>query len=64
LLTHHPGSILVSPEGQFRVSLDTAKEMARRHTAVITWARDANPAIGEYGPSEVLFQADEVPDLD
>src|SRR4051812_3566053 len=42
----------------------TAKEMARRHAGVITWSREANPAVGEYGPSEVLFRAGDVPDLD
>ena len=47
-----------------RRAVVTAKEMAKRHTGVITWSREANPAIGEYGPSEVLFQAGEMPDLD
>ncbi len=47
-----------------RRAVSTAREMARRHVGVITWSRTANPSIGEYGPSEVLFQAGEVPDLD
>ena len=47
-----------------RRAVARAREMAHRHAGVITWSRTANPAIGEYGPSEVLFQAGDVPDLD
>jgi hypothetical protein len=47
-----------------RRAVNSAKDMAQRHAGVITWRREANPAIGEYGPAEVLYQAGEVPDLD
>jgi hypothetical protein len=42
----------------------TAKENGSRHAGVIAWMRDANPAIGEFGPSEQLFRAGELPELD
>jgi hypothetical protein len=39
-----------------------AKEMSRRHA--ITWAREADLRLGEYGWSEVLYQHGSIPDLD
>lgn len=47
-----------------RRAISTAREMARRHAGVITWRREANPALGEFGPPEILFQDGDVPDLD
>ena len=47
-----------------RRAIATAQMMSRSHAGVITWSRTANPAIGDYGPSEVLFQAGDVPELD
>ena len=46
-----------------RRAVATARDMARRHVGVIAWSREANIAVGEYGPPEVLYQAGEVPDL-
>jgi len=42
----------------------TAKALATKHVGVIAWSREANPAIGEYGPPTTLFQAGEVPDME
>jgi len=47
-----------------RRAINAAKDLARRHAGVICWARDANPAEGNYGPSEVLYQHGKIPDLD
>lgn len=47
-----------------RRAVATAKELARRHAGVIAWKRDADPAAGEFGPSEELYRAGEIPDLD
>ncbi len=47
-----------------RRAISTARDMARRHVGVIAWMRSANPAVGEYGPSEVLYQPGEIPDVD
>jgi hypothetical protein len=47
-----------------RRAIELARAMAHRHAGVITWSRAANTAIGEYGPSEVLFQAGDVPEMD
>jgi hypothetical protein len=47
-----------------RRAVNAAREMAQRHAGVITWRREANPSIGEYGPAEILYQAGDVPDLD
>lgn len=41
-----------------------AKLMASKHTGVITWKRDADPYLAEYGPPTVLFQEGEIPDLE
>ena len=42
----------------------TAKSLAANHAGVIAWSREANPALGEYGPPTVLFQTGEVPDME
>ena len=47
-----------------RRAVNAARDLAARHAGAITWRREANPAIGEYGHPEILFQAGEVPDLD
>ncbi len=41
-----------------------AKSLATKHAGVIAWSREANPAIGEYGPPTTLFQAGEVPEME
>ena len=45
-------------------AIRTAKTLATKHVGVIAWSREANPAIGEYGPPTTLFQAGEVPDME
>jgi len=47
-----------------RRAISRARELSRQHAGVITWKRDANPAAGEFGPSEELYRAGEIPDLD
>jgi hypothetical protein len=41
-----------------------AKSLATKHAGVIAWSREANPAIGEYGPPTTLFQVGDVPDME
>lgn len=41
-----------------------AKSLATKHVGVIAWSREANPAIGEYGPPTTLFRAGDVPDME
>ena len=47
-----------------RRAVATAQMMALRHAGVIAWSRTANPAAGDYGPSQILFQSGDLPDLD
>jgi hypothetical protein len=47
-----------------RRAIATARLLSHQHVGVITWKRDANPSIGEFGPPEVLFQDGDVPDMD
>lgn len=47
-----------------RRAVTAAKLLSHQHVGVITWRREANPAIGEFGPPEILFQDGDVPDLD
>jgi len=47
-----------------RRAVNAAREMAKRHAGAITWRREANRAVGEYGQPEILYLAGEVPDLD
>jgi len=42
----------------------TAKALVGKHAGVIAWSREANMALGEYGPPVELFRHGEVPDLD
>ena len=41
-----------------------AKLLAGKHAGIVAWSRDADPAIGEYGPPVILFQTGEIPDLE
>ena len=53
-----------SPNQDERRAIATARLLALSHNGVIAWSREANVAVGEYGPPEVLYQAGDVPDLD
>lgn len=41
-----------------------ARLMADQYAGVVAWSREADPAIGEYGPPVILFQAGDVPDFE
>ncbi|WP_338606840.1 hypothetical protein V6617_10010 [Pelagibacterium nitratireducens] len=41
-----------------------AGSLINTYPAVIAWAREARPDIGEYGAPEVLFSFGPVPDMD
>lgn len=45
-------------------AIRTAKALASMHVGVIAWSRDADPALGDYGPPTVLFTSGEVPDME
>jgi hypothetical protein len=45
-------------------AIRTAKALAGKHVGVIAWSRDADPALGDYGPPTTLFQSGEVPDME
>lgn len=45
-------------------AIRTAKALAGKHIGVIAWSRDANPALGDYGPPNTLFVSGEVPDME
>ncbi len=41
-----------------------AIELKGRHAGVVAWVRDANPALGEFGPPEVLAVYGDVPEME
>ncbi|MER8451225.1 hypothetical protein NKG60_14605 [Mesorhizobium sp. M1428] len=41
-----------------------AKALAGKHIGVIAWSRDADPALGDYGPPTVLFTSGDVADME
>ena len=41
-----------------------ARALSSRHVGVIAWSRDADPALGEYGPPVELFKHGKIPDLE
>ncbi|MES0073333.1 hypothetical protein [Mesorhizobium sp. M0058] len=45
-------------------AIRTAKALASKHVGVIAWSRDADPALGDYGPPTTLFVSGEVPDME
>jgi len=45
-------------------AIRTAKTLAGNHVGVIAWSRDADPALGDYGPPTVLFTSGDVPDME
>ncbi len=45
-------------------AISAAKALAQKHAAVIAWSREANPALGEYGPPTTLFSHGPVPDME
>lgn len=38
--------------------------MADQYDSVVAWSREADPAIGEYGPPVIIFQSGEGPELE
>ncbi|CDX39516.1 conserved hypothetical protein [Mesorhizobium plurifarium] len=45
-------------------AIRTAKALAGKHVGVIAWSRDADPALGDYGPPNTLFVSGDVPDME
>lgn len=45
-------------------AIRTAKALVSNHVGVIAWSRDADPALGDYGPPTVLFTNGDVPDME
>jgi hypothetical protein len=45
-------------------AIRAAKALASKHAGVIAWSRDADPALGDYGPPTVLFTSGDVPDME
>ncbi|TPK44736.1 hypothetical protein FJ492_10730 [Mesorhizobium sp. B2-5-4] len=41
-----------------------AKGLASKHIGVIAWSRDADPALGDYGPPTTLFVSGDVPEME
>ncbi len=35
-----------------------------KYAGVVAWSREADPAIGEYGPPVIIYQRGEIPDLE
>ncbi|MGX8009027.1 hypothetical protein ACVDG8_008420 [Mesorhizobium sp. ORM8.1] len=45
-------------------AIRTARALAGKHVGVIAWSRDADPALGDYGPPKTLFVSGDVPDME
>lgn len=41
-----------------------AVELKSRHAGVVAWVRDADPALGEFGPPTVLARYGDVPEME
>lgn len=47
-----------------RRAKQAAIELKGRHAGVIAWSRDADPAMGEFGPPKILAVFGDVPDME
>jgi len=41
-----------------------AELLAATHASVMVWSRDADPALGEYGPPTILFKHGDIPNME
>lgn len=41
-----------------------AKMLRDEYAGVIAWSRDADPALGEFGPPTVLYQYGKIPEME
>jgi len=41
-----------------------AMMLGEKYAGVVAWSREADPAIGEYGPPVVIYQRGEIPELE
>lgn len=41
-----------------------AQTLINDHAGVVAWSREANPAVGEEGPTIILFQYGQIPEFD
>lgn len=41
-----------------------AMMLGEKYAGVVAWSREADPAIGEYGPPVVIYQRGELPELE
>ena len=51
----------VQSEGQAKLD---ALMLGDKYAGVVAWSREADPAIGEYGPPVIIYQRGEIPDLE
>ena len=47
-----------------RRAKQAAIELKSRHVGVVAWVRDADPALGEFGPPTVLALYGDVPEME
>jgi hypothetical protein len=40
-----------------------AGALAGKHDGVVVWKRRAEPAVGEFGPEEIVYQQGEIPEV-
>ncbi|MBO9099746.1 MULTISPECIES: hypothetical protein [Rhizobium] len=41
-----------------------AQTLINDHAGVVAWSREANPAVGEEGPTIILYQHGQIPEFD
>jgi hypothetical protein len=49
-------------DGELIPAFDPQQQQSE--AGVIAWSREANPALGEYGPPTILFISGDVPDME
>lgn len=47
-----------------RCVVSAARQLRNVHAGVVAWVRDADPALGDYGPPTVLAVCGDVPEME
>lgn len=62
------GALVEAIEPQYMTKEDaaiyTAQTLINDYDGVVAWSREANPAVGEGGPTIILFQYGTVPEFE
>ena len=51
------------PMDSEQAAVQQAGVLVDKHDGVVVWKRSAEPAVGEFGPAEIVFRHGEIPEV-